>query len=166
MGLDMYLTKAKNIKDKTFEEIIEINRRLENLDDKNLTKEDEILMKENEIHLRGNFIHWHSLFTEVGYWRKANAIHNWFVENVQDGIDECQLSLVSKEDLEELLSICKTVLETNQTDLLSIQSGFFFGSTNYDEWYYKDIEDTIKILEEVLANTDFDNEIICYQSSW
>ena len=28
----------------------------------------------------------------VAYWRKANAIHSWFVENCQDGVDECQYS--------------------------------------------------------------------------
>ena len=27
---------------------------------------------------------------EVGYWRKANAIHKWFVDNVQDGNDDCK----------------------------------------------------------------------------
>ena len=26
---------------------------------------------------------------EVGYWRKANAIHGWFVRNVQNGKDDC-----------------------------------------------------------------------------
>lgn len=25
---------------------------------------------------------------EVAYWRKANHIHNWFVQNIQDGIDD------------------------------------------------------------------------------
>lgn len=27
---------------------------------------------------------------EVGYWRKANAIHGWFVDNVQKGNDDCK----------------------------------------------------------------------------
>ena len=31
-----------------------------------------------------------SLEASVGYWRKANHIHRWFVENVQGGEDECQ----------------------------------------------------------------------------
>ena len=26
---------------------------------------------------------------EVGYWRKANQIHRWFVTNIQDGVDNC-----------------------------------------------------------------------------
>lgn len=29
------------------------------------------------------------IYVKVGYWRKANAVHKWFVENVQDGVDEC-----------------------------------------------------------------------------
>jgi hypothetical protein len=45
----------------------------------------------------------------VAYWRKANAIHKWFVDNVQDGKDDCQTSYAPKEKLEELLSICKKV---------------------------------------------------------
>ena len=40
---------------------------------------------------------------EVGYWRKANQIHNWFVENIQNGIDDCDYHReVREEDLREL----------------------------------------------------------------
>lgn len=42
----------------------------------------------------------------VGYWRKANQIHKWFVDNVQDGNDDCKSYYVSTEDLEKLLNIC------------------------------------------------------------
>ena len=27
---------------------------------------------------------------EAGYWRKANHIHKWIVDNLQDGKDDCQ----------------------------------------------------------------------------
>lgn len=47
----------------------------------------------------------------VGYWRKANQIHKWFVDNVQDGNDDCKPYYVSTEDLEKLLNICKEVKE-------------------------------------------------------
>src|SRR5690606_34112979 len=43
---------------------------------------------------------------EVGYWRKANAVHSWFVTNVQKGIDNCESHYVSKDQLKELLNIC------------------------------------------------------------
>ena len=50
--------------------------------------------------------------TEIAYWRKANAIHKWFVDNVQDGIDDCRQSVVTREQLNELLSVCKKVVES------------------------------------------------------
>lgn len=51
---------------------------------------------------------------EVGYWRKANQIHNWFVENVQDGIDDCGIYEAKKEQLENLLDRCKLVLNSSK----------------------------------------------------
>lgn len=49
---------------------------------------------------------------EVGYWRKANAIHDWFVKNVQNGVDECQESEVEFEKLQELLDEVNKVLDS------------------------------------------------------
>ena len=52
-----------------------------------------------------------SIMEQVGYWRKANQIHNWFVENVQSGQDDCEYHQeVTKETLASLLGICKDVL--------------------------------------------------------
>ena len=51
---------------------------------------------------------------EAGYWRKANAIHNWFVENVQDGMDDCREYYVSEEQLRNLLSLVDTVLKESK----------------------------------------------------
>src|SRR5437773_719696 len=81
---------------------------------------------------------------DIGYWRKANAIHRWFVENVQDGEDKCQEALVSPGQLEQLLNLVNQVLQDHSkaAELLPTQDGFFFGSTDYDEWYFKDLEDT------------------------
>jgi hypothetical protein len=36
-------------------------------------------------------------------------------------------------------------------ELLPPTQGFFFGSDTIDEWYKKDIEDTIKVLEDELS---------------
>lgn len=103
---------------------------------------------------------------EVGYWRKANQIHNWFVQNVQNGNDDCGNYYVSREALEGLLNICRIVSVDKEKaeELLPTQSGFFFGGTEYDEWYYQDIENTIKILEDVLSDETGDD--FEYSSSW
>lgn len=47
---------------------------------------------------------------EVAYWRKANMIHRWFVNNVCDGEDDCREYYVNLEDIKNLLGICKNIL--------------------------------------------------------
>lgn len=109
-----------------------------------------------------------SLQVEVGYWRKANHIHAWFVNNVQEGKDDCGNYYVSAEDLDKLLDACNKVLEDHglAETLLPTQSGFFFGGTEYDEYYFNDIKDTVAVIKrakEVLAMKGWDLE---YHSSW
>ena len=103
---------------------------------------------------------------EVGYWRKANAIHRWFVHNVQDGIDECQKSKVDRPELQQLQKLCEQVMaEPNKAStLLPTSSGFFFGSTDYSEAYWDDIKMTIDVCQRALKLPE--NWDIYYQSSW
>lgn len=111
------------------------------------------------------------IFEEVGYWRKANQIHNWFVDNCQNGIDECQVVIVKKEKLEELLVICLDIINNKDNKSLAkrelpTKSGFFFGGTEYDEGYFFDIQSTVEILKKVLEETNFEENVITYRSSW
>lgn len=121
--------------------------------------------------------------TEVAYWRKANQIHNWFVENVQHGEDNCGTYDVSNDDLINLVKLCKEVLASrdpsiaNPTEdanfvktaeeLLPTTSGFFFGSTEYDDGYEEDLELTIEKLEPLISPDDTgDYPFYEYSSSW
>lgn len=133
----------------------------------------------------------------VGYWRKANQIHHWFVTHVQDGTDDCRSYHVERDTLRELREVCQKVLalpcesttvtynqlgpaglETAREEgrmlserataeaegLLPTQAGFFFGGTEYGEWYLRDIEGTVTILDRALA---LDEGIeFSYRSSW
>lgn len=109
----------------------------------------------------------------VGYWRKVNSVHQWFVDNCQDGNDDCREAYVSREQLQELLRICevvimdKALLETDETAkaMLPTASGFFFGSQDYDDWYYKDLEYTRDLLKQVLETVPED-WTFAYNSSW
>ena len=103
---------------------------------------------------------------EVGYWRKANHIHRWFVENCQNGIDNCGYYFVSREDLIRLKNICEKVIKDikKAKELLPTYSGFFFGSMDYDEDYLKDVEDTIEIINKCLKLPEEWN--FEYTSSW
>lgn len=105
---------------------------------------------------------------DVGYWRKANAVHNWFVTNVQDGKDECQESHVSREQLQALRAVCLDVLAdpSKALDLLPPTSGFFFGSTNVDDYYLSDLRDTVAIIDAILAKPKEWGGDVYYRASW
>ena len=171
MGLNMYLTKTKKVEGFKVEDYFKVDNVISDSNEIDLEKEtglqnaNELL---NQIKLRGKHFQWYSIFSEVGYWRKANQIHKWFVDNVQNGIDECDAYIVTKEKLEELLHNTNEVLNDNSLceKLIPSQGGFFFGSTNYDEYYFEDLKLTKEILEKVLKETDFETEVIFYRSSW
>jgi len=179
MGLDMYLHKhtyVKNWEHHSDEQRVNIT-----------------VMQNGKEHptIKTNRIS--TIIEEVAYWRKANQIHNWFVQNVQDGDDNCQEHYVGSDQLKELVETCKKVLASlenspkktiqvetgwhsdEQTDvevaentelaeeLLPTQSGFFFGSTKYDEYYINDLKDTIQQLEPLLTE---EGGSFYYSSSW
>lgn len=140
---------------------------------------------------------------EVGYWRKANAIHKWFVDHCQDGRDECQEAYVDQSQLQELLDTCILVRDNSRledglvkngytftedmkkkwfeekgqvivdssvaAELLPSQEGFFFGGTDYDQYYMDDINNTIEILQKIFKDVDEQGNLTgdyYYQSSW
>lgn len=102
-----------------------------------------------------------SITEEVGYWRKANHVHQWFVHNVQRGKDDCKEYGVEVSDLKKLKDICIKALETKDSTDLPRAQGFFFGSIEIDEAYFEDLKHTV----EMLSNLDPDCEYY-YQSSW
>jgi hypothetical protein len=151
MGLDMYLEKRTDVRHWSFQKDEE---------------QFEVVIKKGGVtypSIKSDRIT--NITEELGYWRKANQIHRWFVENVQDGVDNCGEYFVSKADLQSLLDVCLAVkLDHSQAEeLLPAASGFFFGNTDYDEWYYNDIDNTIDILKEALTD---DNASYYYSSSW
>jgi hypothetical protein len=105
---------------------------------------------------------------KVGYWRKANQIHQWFVDNVQDGEDTCSEYYVDREQLVELLELCKKVKAGGKEvaeEELPTAVGFFYGSYEIDDWYWEQIDYTIKQLERVLAEVP-EGWSFAYDSSW
>ena len=105
---------------------------------------------------------------QIVSWRKANAIHKWFVDNVQDGVDDCGDYKVTKEQLIELHNVCNDVLaDPNLAEqLLPTQGGFFFGETNYGMNYTNDLEYTKRIIDEMLEYKSYCLDELYYSSSW
>jgi hypothetical protein len=147
MGLDMYLS-AKRYLWKMKEEEQEIAQKIGDTVNSNGMRVKEVAC-------------------EAMYWRKANAIHYWFVQNIQDGSDDCREYYVPRSKLEALVKICVEVLSdpSKADDLLPPAEGFFFGSSNIDDWYWDDVKDTIGTISRLLENTSAEWEFY-YASSW
>lgn len=108
---------------------------------------------------------------EVAYWRKANMIRQWFVDNTDYNVeDNCVYHKVTKKDLRELITTCADVLAIRDDSFsaaeLPTASGFFFGDTEYNEYYYDDVASTIKQLVDVFQSVDFDEDDIYYYEWW
>jgi len=152
MGLDMFLTKKTYIgaeyKHRKVEAKVEIKigGKTVNIDPTKIT----------------------TISESIGYWRKVNSVHNWFVENVQDGEDDCNEYEVTIEQLQTLRDECAKILEYKDkaADILPTQDGFFFGGTDYDEYYFEDIEYTFDILNALLDIDIVAGTTFFYQASW
>jgi len=182
MGLDMYLTKKTYVKNWTHMEPEELHTITITGPLSNSIRPERITFIEEDI----------------AYWRKANAIHAWFVNNCADGVDDCQPVYVSRDNLQKLLGVVNQVLNDVKLidgelhagtrwsggikeelyepgkvianpqvcyDLLPTQSGFFFGGTDYDEWYIKDLKYTRDIITQIL-HEDVGSGTIYYEASW
>jgi hypothetical protein len=140
----------------------------------------------------------YQIFENCGIWHGATAIHDWFVRNLQDEVDNCEYSIVTRKQLEQLKELCKTVLSQvkvevvpfivnadGENDILQLIPGntkvitnpevcqamlptseYHHGTTDYGESYLDDLEDTVKIITNVLAQTNWDSETILYCASW
>lgn len=197
MGLDMYLSAVKYESNYSFQkEKHGENERFNTV----LSAFPNVRVSENSPSLEVSFT--------VGYWRKANAVHAWFVNNCGKGVDECQEMYVSHEHLLKLKEECLQVLSSdipvkpavprtievngdNGLDIgsfisagmavestligsepvddlpLSPVAGFFFGSTERDEWYFDTIKETLSLINDLIRDyPDEDGWRFSYRASW
>jgi hypothetical protein len=97
------------------------------------------------------------------YFRKVNFVYRYFADKL---VNEC--CFADKEDIEELISRCDKVLADHSLaeELLPTQSGFFFGSTDYDEWYFNKVEDCKQQMEDLLSKYNEDTDVVFFIMSW
>lgn len=107
---------------------------------------------------------------ELICWRKANQIRRWLVNHIPefDEDDDCKSFVLPKELLLNLLADIQKVIDNPEcaTEVLPTSEGFFFGSTDYDDWYFNQLKQTFKVLPSIIKDTDFDSEEIVYTEWW
>lgn len=110
---------------------------------------------------------------QVGYFRKFNALHSYIVNHFGKGIDHCQVIKISEVGRKQLLKDLNEVLNAKDNyktaeKLLPTKSGFFFGSTSYNEYYYEDVKDAIELFEKIgkVMKKNKGKYDLIYQASW
>lgn len=106
------------------------------------------------------------LRVRVGYWRKFNALHSWFVKNVQGEVDDCGSYIVEERHLQILNMELKSITKENIKDILPTQKGFFFGGTDYDDYFWADIESLKAFVTYALTQVNFRERTLIYHASW
>ncbi len=108
-----------------------------------------------------------TIIEEIVYWRKFNALHTFIVNNFAGGVDECQKIFLYDEQLKKIHDTLKTILDDTSlaSQLMPPSQGFFFGTYEIDEWYWKDVENAYKVFSEILSDGEETREYY-YQASW
>jgi len=121
-------------------------------------------------YIMGNNYKSHSTeeYYQIGYFRKFNALHNWIVKHLANDVDECQRIYIEENEAEGLLKILKEVQadHTLADQLLPTADGCFFGSLQYDEWYFNDVDRAVELFDTIINNFNFGKYDLIYQASW
>ena len=104
--------------------------------------------------------------TNLYYWRKANQIRNWLVNHIEEFNYDSNLTeyILTKDTIQNLIDDINKVLSdrSKASEVMPTSEGFFFGSNEYDERYYHELEQTAKDLSEIINEIDFDEFDVVY----
>ena len=165
MGLDMYLSAKKNV-EKVVWSALRDNEQLSYDSPEAVNPLWKNIVDVADMADVATDIYGVNIEVVCGYWRKANQIHNWFVNNIQKGNDNCGEYYVSQSQLQELLDLVNKALDNKDPNLLPPKDGFFFGGTDIDEWYWQDLKNTKAQLERIFALPQLSDLSFYYSSSW
>ena len=159
MGLDQTFYKCKVTKWKAYKEQLEAYEKVQT-DEKEDTFE----------HPGRNFDP-----EEIGYFRKVNFLMREFAY-----YGNCEYKEISRDELERLRKKCERLAgfqpretpegeevysdEARQlaSELLPTCSGFFFGSTDYDDVYFQNIHEVLEWVTGVLNALGNDDVVLIY----
>ncbi|CCW29055.1 hypothetical protein ABLA30_08915 [Xenorhabdus nematophila] len=102
---------------------------------------------------------------QVGYFRKVNSLLYWVSNNVQN-VNNCEEILISKHKLEQLIAVLNELTKDNCNKLFPTSDGFYFGSTEYDEYYWSDVEEIKDWVNNVLKSFDFNHYKLFFWAWW
>lgn len=147
MGLDMAIYKTKKVNDFSAIDYYYANEAFDYYAEKELAKTNgwkfdysltdwnipETMTKEKIKPLQNIYSKKSTIFETVASLEKANQIHAWFVNNVQNGVDNNSYYFVTEDDFLELKEICEKVLELNPYNLNKDSYLLYYSANNLIE---------------------------------
>jgi hypothetical protein len=88
---------------------------------------------------------------QIGSVINAVEIHQWFVDNVQGGADNCAIYTVDRGDLRDLRNKCDSIIEASETSCFTAS-------------YIQQFHDIVSIIDHALNLPD--NWAIEYRAIW
>lgn len=143
MGLDMYLIAKKGVSG------FEFSNSESKKQFTKLVKDYGVTPSKNSPIAEVNFT--------IGYWRKANAIHGWFVRELAEGVDECQPIYVARQDLERLKSECLQALNKRPAKVGYASSTITMNIESTDE-LFRAVHDNMVVQSHAHEFNDVNND--------
>ena len=153
MGLDIRFEKAKRHRvEETEERLNEIKKEFENPN-----------YSVKKFHSLKNEYDELNPWKEVAYFRKVNFLLPFFEYG-----ENCSRLEIDGYKIDELLVKCKQVLEDNSLaeTLLPTQGGFFFGNTEYNDWYFYYVKEVYDKFSEIAEDFNSDEDMLSMVFSW
>lgn len=101
----------------------------------------------------------------AAYFRKVNSIYGYFSDRLED-----EMCVVTKSDIVDIMNKATQVLsehdEETSKGLLPTRGGFFFGNTDYGDWYYQDMINILNKFGKLLKDWTDDDDIVFVYMSW
>lgn len=88
------------------------------------------------------------------YFRKCNWLYGWVRRKLElPELENCKHYKLTRSIIEDLIDDITKVLSDHSLaeKLLPTESGFFFGSTEYDDWYFDDLRNAKTELTQLLV---------------
>ena len=170
MGLDSFFYKCKRSNYNTYNKAIEEWHNEEPQSGKISHENYEKLSEDEKKKIQKEVSDWYDKqpkmdahgISEIGYFRKVNFLMAFF--NYEGN---CEFKEIAKYKLEDLVERCNAVLTAKHRkekaeDILPTQSGFFYGSTEYDKYYYEDVKEVRDWASGVLNDLKDEEMVLMY----
>lgn len=90
-------------------------------------------------------------FEFLAYFRKVNFLYEFFSGSLNE---YDTTTIITKEEMETLIDNCEFVLNNRDkaSEILPTCDGFFFGSLDYDDYYFESVAKVLLSFQVILEN--------------